>query len=166
MVFKTTFNNISAISWQSVLLVEETEVPGENRRPCDETFQVYMIDILCVCIYENIKTHKILSDCCLTPVEQFFSCIMVRTSYISMRWWCLLCTRPTGLVGLLIVLAHWNPGLGCIFKRFFFLLEAFWLDVTTSKDECMWTRLTSVVFTRKRPFMEEYWMPLTRKKIV
>jgi hypothetical protein len=24
------FNNISAILWQSVLLVEETEVPGEN----------------------------------------------------------------------------------------------------------------------------------------
>jgi hypothetical protein len=29
------------------------------------------------------------------------------------------------------------------------------LDVTTSKDECTWTRLTSVVFTRKRPFTEE-----------
>jgi hypothetical protein len=71
-----------------------------------------MIDILCVCVYENHKAHKILSewmsDCCLTPVEQFFSCIMARTSYISMRWWCLLCTRPTDLVGLLIVLAHWN----------------------------------------------------------
>ena len=30
MVFNATFNNISVISWQSVLLVEETEVPGEN----------------------------------------------------------------------------------------------------------------------------------------
>ena len=30
MVFNATFNNISAISWQSVLLVEETGVPGEN----------------------------------------------------------------------------------------------------------------------------------------
>jgi hypothetical protein len=29
MVFNTTFNNISVISWQSVLLVEETTVPGE-----------------------------------------------------------------------------------------------------------------------------------------
>jgi len=28
-----TFNNISIISWQSVLLVEETGVPGENHRP-------------------------------------------------------------------------------------------------------------------------------------
>jgi hypothetical protein len=33
MVFNTTFNKISAISWQSVLLVEETTVPGENYRP-------------------------------------------------------------------------------------------------------------------------------------
>ena len=28
MVFNTTFNNISAIEWQSVLLVEETGVSG------------------------------------------------------------------------------------------------------------------------------------------
>jgi hypothetical protein len=33
MVFKSTFNNISVISWRSVLLVAETEVPGENHRP-------------------------------------------------------------------------------------------------------------------------------------
>jgi hypothetical protein len=30
MVFYTIFINISVISWQSVLLVEETGVPGEN----------------------------------------------------------------------------------------------------------------------------------------
>ena len=33
MVFNATFNNISVISWQSVLLLEETRVPGENQRP-------------------------------------------------------------------------------------------------------------------------------------
>ena len=33
MVFNATFNNISVISWQSVLLVEETGVPGENHQP-------------------------------------------------------------------------------------------------------------------------------------
>jgi hypothetical protein len=32
MVFNATFNNISVISWQSVLLVEETGVLGENHR--------------------------------------------------------------------------------------------------------------------------------------
>ena len=33
MVFNATFNNISVISWFSVLLVEETGVPGENHQP-------------------------------------------------------------------------------------------------------------------------------------
>jgi hypothetical protein len=33
MVFNATFNNISAISSRSVLLVKETRVSGENHRP-------------------------------------------------------------------------------------------------------------------------------------
>jgi hypothetical protein len=33
MVINATFNNISVISWRSVILVEETEVPGENHLP-------------------------------------------------------------------------------------------------------------------------------------
>jgi hypothetical protein len=33
VVFNATFNNISVISWRSILLVEETGVPGENQRP-------------------------------------------------------------------------------------------------------------------------------------
>jgi hypothetical protein len=30
MAFSATFNNISVVSWQSVLLVEENRVPEEN----------------------------------------------------------------------------------------------------------------------------------------
>ena len=33
MVFNATFNTIIVISWLSVLLVEETRIPGENHRP-------------------------------------------------------------------------------------------------------------------------------------
>jgi len=33
MVFNATFNNISILSWRSVLLVEETGESGENHRP-------------------------------------------------------------------------------------------------------------------------------------
>ena len=33
MVFNTTLNNISVISWKSVLLVKETRVSGQNHRP-------------------------------------------------------------------------------------------------------------------------------------
>ena len=32
MMFNATFNNISVVSWQSVLLVKETGVPRENHR--------------------------------------------------------------------------------------------------------------------------------------
>jgi hypothetical protein len=33
VVFNATFNNISVISWLSVLFVEETAVPGEKHQP-------------------------------------------------------------------------------------------------------------------------------------
>ena len=32
MVFNATFNNISALTWWSILFVVETVVPGENHR--------------------------------------------------------------------------------------------------------------------------------------
>ena len=34
------FNNISVISWWSVLLMEETGVPGENHRPTASQRQI------------------------------------------------------------------------------------------------------------------------------
>jgi len=40
MVFNATFNNISIISWWSVLLVQETGVPGENHRPVASHLQI------------------------------------------------------------------------------------------------------------------------------
>ena len=33
LLFNATSNNISAISWRAVLVVEEAGVPGENHRP-------------------------------------------------------------------------------------------------------------------------------------
>ena len=39
MVFNATFNNISDISWQSVLLVNETQVSGENHPPAASHWQ-------------------------------------------------------------------------------------------------------------------------------
>ena len=39
IVFNVTFNNISVISWRSVLLVEETGVPGKNHRPVASHWQ-------------------------------------------------------------------------------------------------------------------------------
>jgi hypothetical protein len=56
MVLSAIFNNISVISWRSVLLVEETGVPGENHRSAACHWQtlshsVVGFDIICSCHY-------------------------------------------------------------------------------------------------------------------
>ena len=38
-IFNATFSNISAISWQPVLVVEEAGVPGENPQPRESNWQ-------------------------------------------------------------------------------------------------------------------------------
>ena len=43
MVFNATFSNISAISWRSVLLVDETGGPGDYHRPVASHWQIYHI---------------------------------------------------------------------------------------------------------------------------
>jgi hypothetical protein len=49
MVSNATFNNISVISWQSGLLVEETIVPGENQRP---GFTVHVDNYMYITYYD------------------------------------------------------------------------------------------------------------------
>jgi hypothetical protein len=46
MVFNATFNNISVISWQSALLVEEASVPGENHGPVASQCQAFSHNIV------------------------------------------------------------------------------------------------------------------------
>jgi hypothetical protein len=58
MVFNATFNNISVISWQSVLLMEETKVPGDYRL----LFQTHRM-ISNYCSISNLKDeNKVLLD--------------------------------------------------------------------------------------------------------
>ena len=60
MVFKATFNNNSAISCRSVLLVEETGVPGEDHRPtasCRQTLAHNVVSSMNV-----VRTHNLGGD--------------------------------------------------------------------------------------------------------
>ena len=59
MVFNATFNNIAVISWQSVLLIAETEGPGENHRPVASHWQnlSYIVVHLALIEIGNIQ-HK------------------------------------------------------------------------------------------------------------
>ena len=57
MVFNATFNNISVISWLSVLLVEKTRVPGEKHRPAASHWQTWSCNVV-----SNTITTKTASD--------------------------------------------------------------------------------------------------------
>jgi hypothetical protein len=58
MVLNTTFNNISAISWRSVLLVKETGGSGENHWPVTSHWQTLSHNVVHLALIE-IRTHNI-----------------------------------------------------------------------------------------------------------
>jgi hypothetical protein len=66
MVFNTTFNNISVISWQSVLLMEETGLLGENHRPVAGHRQTLSHNVLSsMPRLSEIRTYKVIGTDCI-----------------------------------------------------------------------------------------------------
>jgi len=64
-VFNATFSNISAISWQPVVVVEEAGVPGENHRPWASNWSALsLVDASRVHPFCNlqsqVRTHAVL----------------------------------------------------------------------------------------------------------
>ena len=58
IVLNATFNNISVISWRSVLLVEETRVPGENHPPVASHWQTLSHNV----VSNRLRTHNFSGD--------------------------------------------------------------------------------------------------------
>jgi hypothetical protein len=61
LVLNATFNNISVISWRSVLFVEETGGPGENHRPVASQRPTLSHNVVHLALIE-IRTHNIRVD--------------------------------------------------------------------------------------------------------
>ena len=61
MVLNATFNNISVISWRSVLLVEETGGPGKNHWPVVNHWQT-LSHIFVHLALSRIQAHNISDD--------------------------------------------------------------------------------------------------------
>jgi hypothetical protein len=100
MVFNATFNNISVISWQSVLLLEETGVPGENHWSVASHWQTLSHNVVsstpCLkkwesnSIFASMKLTEILLKVALntinqTTTEQCFTQIPVEIIWWSLR---------------------------------------------------------------------------------
>ena len=63
MVFNAIFNYISVISWQSVLLMKETGVPGKNHRPATSHGQTLSHNVVSSTPrLGGIQTHNVSSD--------------------------------------------------------------------------------------------------------
>ena len=63
MVFNATFINISVISWQAVLLVEETGVPGENHWPVASYWQTLSHNVILSTLrLGGIRSHNVNGD--------------------------------------------------------------------------------------------------------
>ena len=62
-MFNVNFNNISAILWQSVLLMEETGVPRENHRPVTSHRQALSHNVVSSTPHlSGIRTHNFSGD--------------------------------------------------------------------------------------------------------
>ena len=86
MVLNVTFNNIlviSAMSWLSVLLVEETAVPEENQRPVAYHIMLYRVHLAWVGF--DLKT--------LVVIDTDYTCSLNQTTKRSRprrppkSWW-------------------------------------------------------------------------------
>ena len=58
LVFNATFNNIAAISWRSVLVVEEAGVSGENHQSRASTGKLYHLRLRVKCtLFCNVQSR-------------------------------------------------------------------------------------------------------------
>jgi hypothetical protein len=76
MVLNATFNNISVISWRSVLLVEET---GENHLPAASHWQTLSHNVVHIALIE-IRTSVEMGSDCIGSCKSNYDMIMATTA--------------------------------------------------------------------------------------
>jgi hypothetical protein len=79
MVFNATFNNISVISWRSVLLVEETGGPGENLSQVTDKLYHIMLYTSPWSRFE-LTTSVVIGTDCIGSCKSNYHTITTRTA--------------------------------------------------------------------------------------
>ena len=89
-LFNATFNNISVISWRSVLLVEETWVPGENDQPVASHWQTWSHNVVQIALIEIREWHLVLIGvytCLISISFEYFICPFHCLDYFLMTFY-------------------------------------------------------------------------------
>ena len=102
IVLNATFNNILVISWRSVLLVEETVVPGEIHRPVTSHWQTWSHNVVSILLTR-------------TSLQTINKVLCRRWSYESIFW---LTWGKVDLIGL-----EFCPATGTLNKLLRYSLE-------------------------------------------
>jgi hypothetical protein len=79
-VCNTCFNNISVISWQSVFLVEETGVPGENHQPVTSHWQTLWIKYTLLWAWFKLTTLLVIGTDCIGSFISNYHMITTKTA--------------------------------------------------------------------------------------
>jgi hypothetical protein len=142
MVLNATFNNISVISWQSLLLVEGTGVPGENHRPVTTHWQtlylsksnhynnslyqfdillIYFFNIYCFSLSNRKKTNE-KEMLAMNKIEvshiRHFNIIINNNNWIIKKHVSIIAYK-SGCSSLYIPTVNWNHTI-FFFKIYFF----------------------------------------------
>ena len=86
MVFNATFNNISVISWQSVLLVEKTRVPKEKHWPVASHWQTLSHNIVSSTSRLSgfkLTTSVVIGSDCIVSYKSNYHMITTMTALIN-----------------------------------------------------------------------------------